>query len=84
MFRAPHALAALILTASGGLMTTAAVAYDPCERAQRDVEEAEADVRRWYARNCPDYGTCTGSTQHLLVLGERVQQARARRARACA
>jgi hypothetical protein len=84
MFRTPHILAALVFSATTGLMATAAVAYDPCERAQRDVEEAEADVMRWYARNCPQVGTCSGSTRHLLVLGERVKQARARRSRACA
>lgn len=84
MFRTPHILAALALTGSAGLMATAAAAYDPCERAQREVEEAEADVMRWYARNCPRVGTCSGSTRYLLVLGDRVKQARARRSRACA
>lgn len=84
MFRTPHVLAALAFSVSAGLMATAAVAYDPCERAQRNVEEAEADVMRWYARNCPSVGTCSGSTAYLLVLQERVRDARALRSRACA
>lgn len=84
MFRTPHVLAALAFSASTGLMATAAVAYDPCERAQRNVEEAEADVRQWYARNCPSVGTCSGSTAYLMVLQERVRDARALRSRACA
>ncbi len=65
------------------LTPTPAVAYDPCQRAQQDVERAEAAVRRWYAENCPRSGKCWGSPAELFALGDRVQNARERRSRAC-
>ena len=83
MFRKPLMLCALALTTSMATIPSAAVAYDPCVRAQQDVAEAEAAFRRWVAVNCPSNGSCSGNPQRFLQLYQDVQDARARASRAC-
>lgn len=83
MLNRKHTLFALAFTASTGFMATAALAYDPCQRAQEDVREAENDVRRWVANNCNGNGSCSGNAQRFLILYQRVEDARARASRAC-
>lgn len=62
-----------------------AAAYDPCQRAIAEYQEAEDAVNRWLARNCRPGGSmqCTGNAARFNVLLDRYFAARANRQRQC-
>ena len=64
------------------LVTSPAVAYDPCDRARREVEELEVTYNRWVSRNCRGPGHCTNLPRGL-DLADRLHAARQRRSNVC-
>ena len=76
------AFAAASVLAIGTLTATEARAYNPCERALQDVQEAEAAFQRWRRNNCVRNGECANDARGYMLLN-RVFEARARASRAC-
>ncbi|SIQ15585.1 hypothetical protein [Solilutibacter tolerans] len=76
------ALAVAGVMAAGLLTATESKAYDPCQRALQELQEAEAAWYRWMRNNCPRSGPCTNNERgHMLV--DRVNIARAQVQREC-
>ena len=68
--------------AVGLFTTTESKAYDPCQRALQELQEAEAAWCRWMRNNCPRNGPCTNNDRGRM-LADRVAIARTQVQREC-